>query len=162
MISVQLAASYIYCRYLDEMHQCIDEMKLHKLLYLAQRESFIVLDKPMFQEQFEAWKYGPVMVCIRDQYKNKLFPDSKAHVSELAEFLPVFDYVFENYACQDSWFLSDLTHGESSWINARKGFSPDANCNVRMSTEDIRKDAERIKTRRFYFDNVLPAIHEDN
>ena len=45
-------------------------MKLHKLLYFTQRESIIQTDEPIFQEEFEAWKYGPVMTGIRRMYKD--------------------------------------------------------------------------------------------
>ena len=50
MVSVAKAASYIYKRYMEEKGTCIDEMKLHKLLYLSQRESIIVTGEPMFSE----------------------------------------------------------------------------------------------------------------
>ena len=161
MISVTIVASYIYHRYLKEMGCEIDEMKLHKLLYLAQRESFVMLDKPMFSEAFEAWRFGPVMVCIRDLYKNKHFHVLGNPSNELAEYLPVFDVVFERYASWDSWSLSDLTHCESSWKKARNGCADDAPCNTLLKNEDIRKDAERIKLRRFFIEEVLPALNEN-
>lgn len=41
MVSVNIAASYIYEKYKSEFGTTIDEMKLHKLLYFAQRESII-------------------------------------------------------------------------------------------------------------------------
>ena len=161
MISVKTAASYIYDRYLNETNSVIDEMKLHKLLYLAQRESIVMLNRPMFPERFEAWRYGPVMVCIRELYKNRQFQDLCKMPCELVDFLPVFDSIFEKYASDDSWSLSDLTHCEFSWQNARKNCAPEAQCNALMDVEDIRKDAERIKMRRFYFNEVLLSINEN-
>ena len=75
-------ASYIYQRYQKQFGKCIDEMKLHKLLYFTQRESIIQTDEPIFQEEFEAWKYGPVMTGIRRMYKDgsltKAIPQSIA------------------------------------------------------------------------------------
>ena len=41
MVSVNTAASYIYEKYKSEFGTTIDEMKLHKLLYFAQRDSII-------------------------------------------------------------------------------------------------------------------------
>ncbi len=84
------------------MGQEIDEMKLHKLLYLVQRECFVMLDKPMFSEAFEAWRYGSVMVCIRELYKNKTFQVIDKLPDEMGEFQPVFDVVFKRYASWDS------------------------------------------------------------
>ncbi len=161
MIHANEAASYIYDRYLMETRGEIDEMKLHKLLYLAQREALVMLGKPMFPEQFEAWKYGPVMVCIREQYKYRRFQDYNKLPCGVGEFLPVFDSIFEKYAHNDSWSLSDLTHCELSWQNARRGCAPEDQSNALLDIEDIRKDAERIKMRRFYFNEVLPSINEN-
>lgn len=45
-------ASYVYNRYRKEFREEIDEMKLHKLLYFAQRESLIQTGKPLFTEDF--------------------------------------------------------------------------------------------------------------
>ena len=59
MMGILQVASYIYKRYMDDFGVRIDEMKLHKLLYFTQRECLIQKGEPMFDAQFEAWKYGP-------------------------------------------------------------------------------------------------------
>lgn len=43
-------AQYVYKYYLKETDEKIDEMKLHKLLYFVQRESYALLGKPMFNQ----------------------------------------------------------------------------------------------------------------
>ena len=53
-------AQYIYLEYKKISGKVIDEMKLHKLLYFSQRESLALTSAPMFKEEFEGWKYGPV------------------------------------------------------------------------------------------------------
>ena len=60
----------------------------------------------------------------------------------------LFDRIFRDYAGKDSWSLSRLTHGELSWKNSRVGIPEEANSDNPMNTNDIRKDADRIKTRR--------------
>ena len=52
MEDVMNVAAYIINRYLAEYNQPIDEMKLHKLMYFAQRESFIQTDQPLFDATF--------------------------------------------------------------------------------------------------------------
>ena len=44
-----------------------------------------------------------------------------------------------------SWKLSQITHAETSWLNARKGLDPFTNGNVPLKLDDIRKDAEKIR-----------------
>ena len=51
MIDVRIAAKYLIHRYEEASGRTMDEMKLHKLLYFTQRESFILLGKPMFPER---------------------------------------------------------------------------------------------------------------
>lgn len=160
MMDLVKAASYIVKRYQDEMHASIDEMKLHKLLYFSQREAIIQINEPMFDAQFEAWKYGPVMVQIRDRYRTgtlNVFPTT----DEIAPYVNVFNNVFSTYAGKDSWSLSILTHGEKSWQIARKGIPQDEQCSVLIKTEDIAQDALRIKMRRYYFEEILPSINEN-
>ncbi len=42
-------AAYIAQEYFSEYGQQIDEMKLHKLMYFAQRESLIQTGEPLFK-----------------------------------------------------------------------------------------------------------------
>ena len=157
MIDVIKIASYIYKRYQDEMHAVLDEMKLHKLLYLSQREVIIRTGELMFEERFAAWKYGPVIESIRRRYKANILNVMPTE-EELLPYKESLDYVFEIYAKKDSWTLSLLTHGESSWQKAREGYAQDAHCDVLLDINDIKEDAKRIKMRRFFFGEVVPKL----
>ena len=148
MEDVVKVASYIVSRYQKEYGSSMDEMKLHKLLYFTQRESIIQTGSPLFETAFEAWKYGPVLVEIRRYYKNNLL-NVELPAEKIEQYQPVFDKVFQQYASKDSWSLSTITHGEYSWQNARKGVSAKENSSNKIQIEDIRKDAERIRLRRF-------------
>lgn len=144
MIDVGTAAKYLIHRYEQESGRVMDEMKLHKLLYFTQRESFVLLGKPMFSEKFEAWKYGPVMRCIR-QGDWKYMPT--AALQKGSEYIPVLEDTFRRYASMDSWTLSNISHGETCWQKAKDkevGSSP-----VEIETSDIEYDARVIKYRRF-------------
>lgn len=147
MVAVFDAASYVYNRYKKEFKEEIDEMKLHKLLYFAQRESIIQTGEILFEATFSAWKFGPVLKEIRYAYKEKSFlKEIKASV--VVEMKPIMDRIFSDYAGKDSWSLSRLTHGEVSWQKSRIGIPEEVNGDRAMAVEDIREDAERIKARR--------------
>lgn len=157
-------ASYISTRYQKEFGKRIGEMKLHKLLYFAQRESLVQLDIPLFAEKFEAWKYGPVLVPVRHLYNDRLL-DATMPEKSVKKFSNVFDKVFLQYAVKDSWSLSALTHGEYSWRHARQGVPDGENCTKEMDLDDIRKDAQRIKIRRYMLSmikNSKQTRYEDN
>lgn len=147
MEDVKVIAAYICQRYQVQFGQSIDEMKLHKLLYFCQRESIIQTGEPMFSAKFEAWKYGPVLVEIRQLYHDGII--QRMQIPEnIYQYDFIFDKVFEAYAAKESWSLSSLTHGEISWQKARQGYTSDEQCHVAIDVEDIRMDAERIKFRR--------------
>lgn len=144
MIDVRAAAKYLIQRYEQVSDSSMDEMKLHKLLYFTQRESFVLLGKPMFPDKFEAWKYGPVMCCLR-----KAHWDCKAQsdLSADSEYIPVLEDTLRRYAAMDSWTLSNISHGETCWQKAKKkevDSSP-----AEIETSDIEYDARVIKYRRF-------------
>lgn len=106
-------ASYIYNRYQQSQEKKIDEMKLHKMLYLSQRESFIQNNEPLFPEIFYGWKYGPILKKVRILYREGAF-SSRVDESVCKHIEKIMDNVFERYANKDSWSLSRLTRGEIS------------------------------------------------
>lgn len=152
MVDVVKIASYICLRYRQQYGKEIDEMKLHKLLYFTQRESIIQTGEPLFEDCFEAWKYGPVMVSIRQKYRNNALHEELS--PEIIEsYKSVFDRVFDTYAQKDSWSLSSITHGEYAWQEARRKVTAEKQ-HVLIITGDIRTDAERVKIRRFIYEKV--------
>ncbi len=160
MVDVVKIASYICLRYRQQYGKEIDEMKLHKLLYFTQRESIIQTGKPLFEECFEAWKYGPVMVSIRQRYRNNTLHE-KLSSDIIEKYKNVFDVVFETYAQKDSWSLSCITHGEYAWQEARGKITSDRQ-HVLILTDDIKKDAERIKIRRFLYEKTNFLMSKTN
>lgn len=140
-------ASYIFNRYYETKGECIDEMKLHKMLYFAQRESLIQNREPLFAETFYGWKFGPILKEIRSAYRENTFLKNICE-DVVNRIKPVMDKIFEEYADKESWSLSRLTHGEISWKNSRKGIPDDVNSDNPIDINDIAKDAERVRLRR--------------
>ena len=143
MENVMNIAAYVSNKYL----QRIDEMKLHKLLYFAQRESLIQTGEPLFDAVFYGWKYGPVLKEVRNAYRDGSI-DGLIQNDITEESSSILDSVFKEYAGKDSWSLSRLTHGEISWKNSRVGIPETDNSDRPMQIDDIRADADRIKNRR--------------
>lgn len=146
MVSVVKMASYICDRYLREVGEPIDEMKLHKLLYFMQRECIVQTGEPLFPEVLHAWKYGPVMPEIRQLYKYDQL-HSMPSEDDVIRYKPVFDEVFAEYAKSKPMTLVSISHGELSWKRARKGYTKYESSDIPMKLDDIREDAERYKER---------------
>lgn len=145
--------------YRERYGKHIDEMKLHKLLYFAQRESFVINNEPLFDDLFKAYKYGPVLVSIRPYFKDGSLDNIYFGEDISLKAKKVVAVVFDMYASKDSWSLSSITHGEYSWRTARQGYAPMDACDVTLKTEDIAVDAKRIKQRRFLLENYQKFIN---
>lgn len=149
-------AQYIYDEYKRQSGEIIDEMKLHKLLYFTQRESIAITNDPMFNEEFEGWKYGPVSGVVR-----KCYTKDGMYIEDVREISVQSAYIAKNvilqYGSLASWKLSQISHQEISWLNSRKGLPEGANGNVLLKLEDIRKDAEKVRP----YDSVWDMYYDE-
>jgi uncharacterized phage-associated protein len=48
----------------------ITHLKLQKLVYYAQAWSLALLDRPLFDEEVEAWAHGPVVETVFQRFKD--------------------------------------------------------------------------------------------
>ena len=144
MESVLKVATYISERYLQEFGKALDEMRLHKLLYFTQRECIIQTGDVMFDAEFRAWKYGPVIKEVRDAFKDGRLTETLSMESQI-KYREVFDYIFATYAKKSAFSLVTHSHSELSWERARAGFGEYDASDEPMKLEDIREDAERAK-----------------
>ncbi len=150
-------AQYIFDEYKKISGEVVDEMKLHKLLYLAQRESIAITSEPMFAEEFEGWKYGPVSRTVRHCYtKDGLY--SEDGINEISdENKYIAKNVILQYGGFESWKLSELSHKEKSWINSRCGVPNGQNGSKKMLLEDIRKDAKKVRP----YDSIWDMYYDE-
>lgn len=139
-------AQYIYdelkntLKYTDEE---IDEMKIHKLLYFTQRQSYAIINQPLFKEDLEAWKYGPVNRTVRASFiKGTGFYDPTEEISP--EAMCIVKNVILGYGKLNLWELNEIIHKEQSWINARLGLKDGENGSKVMRKNDIQKDSEKM------------------
>lgn len=143
MTSIVDVAACLVQRYKDLAGECPDEMKLHKLLYFTQREALAIMGRPAFEGNFEGWKFGPVSREVRNSYcegeilcKTNDIPDNVKYI--------VNNVVLE-YGALASWKLSELSHREISWKNAREGLTPGENGDRPLLLSDIREDAKKVR-----------------
>ncbi len=99
-------------------------MKLQKLLYYCQAWSLVWDEKPLFSEQIEAWANGPVVPSIFKKHKGLFQVEAWADgdPSKLSrKQRETIEAVLKYYGDKTSQWLSDLTHAEDPWKNARAG-----------------------------------------
>ena len=143
-------AQYIFNEYKRVTGEVIDEMKLQKLLYFSQRETFAILNEPLFDEVFEGWKYGPVSREVRTSYTTDGMNYETEDIKSESKY--IINNVIQEYGALASWKLSALTHKETSWINSRKGLKKEENGRIKIQTEDIREDAKKVRPYDYMWD----------
>jgi len=107
-------------------------MKLQKLVYYCQAWSLVWDEKAIFDEPIEAWANGPVVRALYDRHRGQFTVTSVGgDVGRLdKDQRETVEAVLTYYGEKSSQWLSDLTHREDPWRDARIGI-PDG---VRDST----------------------------
>ncbi len=128
--------------YYAEKGVYMDEMKMHKLMYFAQRESLMYDNEPLFDGTFYGWKYGPVLTEVRSEFDMlKSSPHFGGAVSERT--VQLLKNVLARYGSLSSWKLSSLSHEEFSWKKSRVGLKSEENGNVELSLDAMKVDATK-------------------
>lgn len=109
----------------------ISAMKLQKLIYYAQAWNLVWEEEPLFDEDFEAWANGPVLPDIYHRHRGMFLVNESMFLNGDAENLSEshkhnIRKVLDFYGKQTAQWLSDLTHQESPWKDARDGAAPGA------------------------------------
>lgn len=134
MANVFDAAEYIL-----EKQGSMTTMKLQKLVYYCQAWSLVWDEKPLFAEQIQAWASGPVVPELYNVHRGKFEIDSLSvgNKDELEKCeKETIDSVLSHYGGKEAQWLSDLSHLEKPWKQARKGKKPGEN-----STREINHAA---------------------
>lgn len=102
-------------------------MKLQKLLYYSQAWHLVWEEKPLFEEEIQAWANGPVVPFLYEKHKGNFILDPGFFHGNpngiSSESKDVITRILSFYGDKDAQWLSDLTHLEDPWKNARKGIA---------------------------------------
>ena len=101
-------------------------MKLQKLVYYSQAWSLVWDEAPLFQEGIEAWANGPVVRALYARHRQNYFANRTQFEDGNCDALTqdqreTIDAVLHYYGDKSSQWLSDLTHMEDPWMDAREG-----------------------------------------
>ncbi len=128
-------------KYILEKCGTMSTMKLQKLCYYSQAWSLVWDDCALFDEDFEAWANGPV--CPELFYKTKgnysvSASDESGGQGDLTDNQKdTIDKVLEHYGKHDAQWLSQLTHMEDPWIEARNGIPAGIICKNTITKESM-------------------------
>jgi uncharacterized phage-associated protein len=122
-----MASAHDVAAYILQERGEMTAMKLQKLVYYAQAWALVWDEEPLFEERIEAWANGPVVPALYDRHRG-LFKVSTWKGGDPDRLTPThkktIDAVLKYYGSRTSQWLSDLTHREEPWIEARQGLGP--------------------------------------
>lgn len=141
--------------YLVQKHKITEPVKIQKILYFLYLEYLKEKKKKLFEEEFEAWVYGPVLRRVYNhlRYNGLTFNEYETFDSEKDEYIftkiiplkdqETIDFInkkIKKYKNKTTFILVEEAHKTKPWINARKGLKESE-----ISTEKIKfKDLENF------------------
>lgn len=103
--------------------RAVTNLRLQKLLYFIQLSFFAICGRPCFEDDMEAWDYGPVVSEVYHQYK--VFGSTMISISEEIEAdkfskgdRALMDAMLDACADHTTRQLVNRSHHQSPWKNA--------------------------------------------
>jgi uncharacterized phage-associated protein len=132
----------------------LTQLSLLKLLYFAQGWYLVRFERPLVRQDFEAWKHGPVVKVVRDEFKSygsrpitsrataldifsgkRLVADPNLSSADAAFVTSIFD----SYHHYDAWDLAEMTHEKGSpWDKLWNTELPFGRLGLRIKNEEIK------------------------
>lgn len=104
-----------------EVYEGITHLKLQKLLYYAQGLSLAINKEPLFAENIEAWKHGPVIPEVYSVYcsngRNIIEIEMGNNEEKILTNIEnddkvnnILNLTYNNFAIYTAWQLREMTH----------------------------------------------------
>lgn len=118
-------------------------MKLQKIVYYSQAYHLVRYDQPLFSERIEAWRNGPVVRDLYDLHAHEFVISDGYFGADLTGQLQehevaAIDHVVNVLGKRTGKELSELTHSEAPWRNARGDIPPHWSSSSLISIEAIK------------------------
>ena len=144
MITCLDAARYFIARdYEDGIEAQMTNMKVQKLLYYSQSLYLALYNQPLYDEEIQAWRYGPVCP-VADRFYNEFeaqqlpIPSQESLLQIPQQEKNLLEEIWGYFGSYHAYFLSDMTHLEFPWKKARKGLPPNASSTEPILLEDMK------------------------
>lgn len=129
-------------KYILEKQGKMSTWKLQKLCYYSQAWALAWTERPLFDEDFQAWSNGPVCRELFNEHQgrysigaNDLKHGDSSKLSE--DEKDTINVVLKSYGGADPYALREQTHSETPWKNARGNLPPDAKCTTIITKESM-------------------------
>lgn len=117
-------------------------LRLQKLLYSCQGWHLALLGEPLFRQPIEAWRKGPVVRDVYEQFVGTRDAVTPAAIGEPTEPISetvagLLRMVWREYAKYTPEELVEMKHREPAWTEARAGLPGDAQSSNPLSAKTM-------------------------
>jgi len=137
-----MANVYDVAKYILQKQGEMTTMKLQKLTYYCQAWSVVWESSRIFKDRIEAWASGPVVPSLYNVHKGNFLIDD-LWIGDHNNLTPTeketIDAVLQTYGDKSAQWLSDLTHMENPWNDARKGIPSGQNCEEEIPPSSLEE-----------------------
>ena len=171
MVSYLDVTNYFIIRSHDDgLASTMTNMKAQKLLYYSQSLHFALYSKPLFDEQIQAWRLGPVCPPAYREYskfeaEQLPFPNRSTLGNIPKDVVDLLEKVWKHCGDRDAFDLSRETHQELPWIKARNGLHPDARSTEPLLASDMEElglqKLDEIETASPIYKQAVSILLED-
>ncbi|MEO5313193.1 DUF4065 domain-containing protein [Pseudarthrobacter sp. CC12] len=117
-------------------------MKLQKLAYYSQAWSLVWDERPLFEDDIQAWANGPVVYALYDKHRGQFqlsnwrwgSPDVLNEDEK-----ETIDAVLDAYGQYTAHELSEMTHREDPWRDARRDLPEGARSAAHISQASLHE-----------------------
>ena len=121
---LDIANKLLYRASQNDEGELLSNLKLQKLLYYEQGYHLAVFGTPLFDEDIEAWMYGPVVPSVYEHFKdygNKGIEGDFPNIALTEKEENLFEDVYDTYCELSAIGLMRQTHSESPWTSVEPG-----------------------------------------
>ncbi|MFO0856620.1 MAG: DUF4065 domain-containing protein [Phycisphaerales bacterium] len=145
----------------------LTQMHLHKLLYYAQGWYLATRMKPLFADELQAWRHGPVVASVYPTFKHfgkdAITFDQGREGKELTlDQRAVVESVWRRLRNRSAASLRNKTHRESPWIEARKGLGKNDPARTAIPHESLRNHFGSLHVERCRKLGVDPVMFAES
>lgn len=123
--AIQVAKYIVYLRNFDRKrshYYSLSNLKMQKILYYCQGYYYQLYDKPLFEDDIEAWSYGPTVPTVYAHFsthgQNDIREEEGKEFCLSQQEMEVIKTVWEQLAKYDAFKLVNATHAETPWKEA--------------------------------------------
>ncbi|AIW30975.1 MULTISPECIES: Panacea domain-containing protein [Bacillus] len=135
-IAAALESLYKSIFNVSEEENDLTEMKMHKLLYFAQKHHYATFGEWLFNNDFEGWVHGPVSRRVRGSFNMLEFYKDELTLEE--EY--TLREIIHDYGKFTAGYLRNLSHEDTAYKISRLGLHDDENGTDIIKKEDIIND----------------------